>query len=192
MRSQRVRLLVQIALIAVLSFVLGNVKVWEMPQGGSISLEMLPIVVFALVEGAGPAVIAGLLAGALGAVLRPEIVHWVQFLLDYPLAYGAVGLAGLFSGSWWKALQAGKWSTAIWTAILPGTFVGALARYPFHVLSGYVFFGQYAPPGQPVLVYSLIYNSFVFPAALLVFVAAAIVVPALARTPLFAHRVAGQ
>ena len=181
MRSRRITLLVEIALIAALSFVLGMFKIWEMPQGGSVSLEMLPIVVFALLEGVGPAVVAGLIAGMLGAVLHPEIVGWLQFVLDYPLAYGAVGLAGLFAPAWRRAAADGAWARGIFTAILPAVLVACVARYACHVASGYFFFGSYAPAGQPVLIYSMIYNSFVFVAGLLVFAAAAVLVPSLTR-----------
>jgi thiamine transporter ThiT len=52
-----------------------------------------------------------------------------------------------------------------------------------HVLSGYVFFASFAPKDQPVLAYSMLYNSFVFVAAGVCFVCAAAVLPALARAP---------
>jgi len=188
MRSHRTRLLVRIALTAALSFVLGMFKLWEMPQGGSVSLEMLPMVVLALVDGAGPAIVAGLVGGMLGAILRPEIVGWLQFALDYPLAYGAVGLAGLFAPVWRANAARGTWGRGIATAIVPGVVLASTARYAFHVASGYFFWGQYAPEGQPVIVYSLVYNSFVFAAAAIVLVAAAVVVPVLSRADVVESR----
>jgi thiamine transporter len=192
MRSQRIRFITLVALTAVLGWALGFVKIWEMPQGGSISLEMLPIIVLGVVEGPWVAIAAGALTGMLGLIINPVVVHPVQVLLDYPLAYAMVGLSGVFSRTWWSLVKRGKWHLGIWLAILPATLLGALARYPFHVLSGYIFFGQYAPPGQPVLIYSLIYNSFVFVAAVPVFAAAVAVVPALARTSMFSSRAAVQ
>lgn len=181
MRSHRTRLLVRIALTAALSFVLGMFKLWEMPQGGSVSLEMLPIIVLAFVDGAGAAVVAGLLGGTLGAILRPEIVGWLQFVLDYPLAYGAVGLAGVFSGVWRRFAERSDWARGIALAIVPGVIVAAVVRFAVHVASGYFFFGQYAPEGQPVIVYSMLYNSFVFVAAALVLVASIAIIPVLSR-----------
>lgn len=186
MRSERTRVLVEIALVAALSFVLGMFKLWEMPQGGSVSLEMLPIIVLALLRGVRPAVVAGFVAGMLGALLHPVIVGWIQFLADYPLAYAAVGLAGVFAPVWRTYANRARSALGIVAVILPATLLGAIARYACHVASGYFFFGEYAPAGQPVVVYSLIYNSFVLVAAALVFVAAAAVVPTLSRTKLFA------
>jgi len=61
--------------------------------------------------------------------------------LDYPLAFGALGLAGLFSSN-----------------VVLATFVGIFGRFLAHFISGVVWFGQYAPEGTPVAVYSAIYN----------------------------------
>ena len=42
--------------------------------------------------------------------------------------------------------------------MIVGTFLGSALRYLAHVYSGIVFFGEFAPEGQPVAVYSLVYN----------------------------------
>ncbi len=69
------------------------------------------------------------------------IVHWVQFLFDYMLAFMAISLTGLFKKN-----------------ILPGIIVGGLGRLLFAFLSGMIFFGEWAPEGQSAAVYSLLYN----------------------------------
>ena len=69
-----------------------------MPQGGSFGLEMLPILFIAVRRGVLPGLVAGALFGLLqlaGVAGTPYIYHPVQALLDYPLAFGALGLAGL-------------------------------------------------------------------------------------------------
>jgi thiamine transporter len=68
-----------------------------------------------------------------------------QMILDYPLAFGALGLAGFFANK--------KHGLQI------GYIVAVFGRYVFAVISGVVFFGAYAPEGTPAIVYSLTYNA---------------------------------
>ncbi|WP_279512497.1 energy-coupled thiamine transporter ThiT [Macrococcoides canis] len=44
------------------------------------------------------------------------------------------------------------------TKIVIFTALAVLARYFIHFLSGWVYFGAYAPKGQPAWLYSLLYN----------------------------------
>ena len=87
---------VAIALAAVLSW-LAQAFPLRMPQGGSFGLEMLPILFIAVRRGVLPGIVAGALFGLLqltGIAGTPYIYHPLQALLDYPLAFGALGLAG--------------------------------------------------------------------------------------------------
>lgn len=179
MGRTRTLLLVEAALTIALAAVLGMFKLWEMPQGGSVSLGMLPIIVFALRRGMGWGLGAGLAYGALDVLISPFApVHPVQFLLDYPVAWAAVGFAGVASG---VLAHAGRSKVRASLAILLGATVAAIARYASHVVSGIVFFGMYAPEGQPVVVYSLIYNSFVLVSASACTAIALVLVPVLER-----------
>lgn len=85
----------EIAIACALSLVLGFFPIVRMPEGGTISLAMLPIVILSLRKG----VVAGILCGAISGLLQyfadPFFVHPLQFLIDYPFAWGMVGLAGL-------------------------------------------------------------------------------------------------
>jgi thiamine transporter len=117
-----------------------------MPQGGSINLELVPLFIFAYRHGWKRGAEVGALSGFLQIVFGGYVVHPVQAILDYPLAFGVVG----FSGLWGKHL-------------ITGTILAGIARFSCHVISGVVFFASYAPEGTNVLVYSLIYNSFFFP-----------------------------
>jgi len=136
----------EIGVAIALAAVLHLVKLWEMPQGGSITLgTMVPLFIVALRR--GPTV--GVLAGALYGIFEGWVLsggkffyHPVQVILDYPLAFGLLGVAGFFPR--YPAF---------------GVAVGATARYVSHVISGVVFFSQYAPKGQPVWLYSLGYNA---------------------------------
>lgn len=175
---ERIRLLAEIGLSVALATVLGMLKVWQMPMGGEVSLAMLPLFVLAFRRGFVPGLVAGALYGVVDGMLNLYVVHWVQYLLDYPVAYAGVGLAGLAA----SALRRGSLTVAGRTALLSaGTTLGALARYASHTISGVVFFSEYAPEGQPVWLYSAGYNSYVLVSAVICLAAALAIVPALER-----------
>lgn len=176
---QRLVLLTEVGLSVALAVVLSFLKLWEMPQGGSISLAMLPLFVLALRRGLWPGVVAGALYGVVDAIIEPYVVHWAQFVLDYPLAFAAVGLAGLFAAALLRATRDGRTGRAA-ALVVGAVALGACGRYAAHVLSGVVYFASYAK-GQPVLAYSLAYNSFVLVSAAACAAAALAVLPALAR-----------
>ncbi|MDO8916010.1 MAG: energy-coupled thiamine transporter ThiT [Coriobacteriia bacterium] len=177
MTDTKTRILVEIALTVALATVLNLIKLWRMPYGGDVSLEMLPILVLALRRGWRPGVSAGALYGVVALMLGPIVVHWAQFLLDYPLAYAALGVAGIFTELVRGARTDGR-SRVGWTAA--AVAAGAVLRFAAHFTSGLVFFGQYAPEGQPTWLYSLLYNgSYMLPAAILCAVAAAAILPPL-------------
>jgi len=140
------RLIAEMGIAIALAAVLHFIKLWEMPQGGAVTLgTMVPLFIVALRRGPGVGFVTGALYGILeGWILSGGrfFVHPVQVILDYPLAFGLLGLAGFFP----------KFPAF-------GVTVGALARYASHVVSGVIFFSQYAPKGQPVWQYSLVYNA---------------------------------
>ncbi|MGE5587050.1 MAG: energy-coupled thiamine transporter ThiT [Clostridia bacterium] len=136
------QVITEVGVTVALASVLSLIRIFRMPQGGSISLEMVPIFYVALRRGGGTGVLAGLVLGMVKLALEPYVVHPLQFLMDYPLAFAALGLAGFFS-----------------RAPLLGVLVGGAARFLMHVLSGVAFFASYAPEGSNVWVYSLTYNA---------------------------------
>ncbi len=140
--SDRVRALVEGALCVALSVVLSYLKVFKMPQGGSITLEMAPLFFFAYRHGFKWGISAGALSGLLQMLFGGYIYHPVQAILDYPLAFACTGLAGAFGPHF-----------------LIGTAAAGFARFVCHVLSGVIFFASYAPAGQNPWIYSSIYNA---------------------------------
>ena len=91
------RMLANGALCIALSTVLSFITLYKMPQGGSITLaSMLPMFLFAYAYGVGPGMLVG---AAYGFVQFLQgglyFVHPVELLLDYPLAFAMLGLAGL-------------------------------------------------------------------------------------------------
>lgn len=137
-----------------MSFGLSYVKLFEMPQGGSITLcSLLPIMIFSFVYGTKKGVFVCFIYGVLQAIQDPWIIHPAQFLLDYPVAFSTIGLSGVFANNFKKTPQ---------VAFLLGGIVASVARFISHVLSGvFAFASTYAGDINSWL-YSLGYNSFVF------------------------------
>ncbi len=143
--KNNVKALTYSAIAIAIAFVLNAFIVFKMPQGGSATLfSMLVIVLIAYWFGPKNGILAGLAFGLLNAMYQPFIVHPMQFLLDYPLAFGMLGVAGFFRNKK-HGLQ--------W-----GYIVAVLGRYVCHVMSGIIFFAEYAGDSN-VILYSIIYNA---------------------------------
>ncbi|WP_331446056.1 energy-coupled thiamine transporter ThiT [Natranaerobius thermophilus] len=153
--SKNVRILAETGIAVALALLLSMIKLYTMPQGGSVSLEMLPIFIIAFRWGLKPGILAGVTFGTLQLAVAGFIVHWIQFFLDYPVAFAGLGLAGTFS-SWIRKANS---SANIILPIVTGVILGGMVRFVSHFLAGAVFFGDYAPEGQSVWMYSLLYNS---------------------------------
>lgn len=141
------RMLALGAVCMALSNVLSMIKLFDMPQGGSITpASMLPLMLFAYVYGVGPGMTVGAVYGVMQFIIEPYFLSVPQMLLDYPIAFAMVGLAGLFSKSENRAL-----------GLSLGVVLGSLGRFVAAVLSGVVFFAEYAGDQNP-WVYSIGYN----------------------------------
>jgi len=128
--------------VIALSTVLSMVKVFSLPQGGSVTAgSMVPILWFSLRKGAKVGCTAGAIYGLVQVVIEPYVYNLAQGLLDYPIAFGALGLAGFF-----KRYR------------VVGVATGIAGRFVAHFLSGIIFFAEYAPKGMSPIVYSAIYN----------------------------------
>jgi len=135
------RMLVFASICIALSFVLSYIRLARMPQGGSITpASMLPVMAFAYIFGPVPGVIAGIAYGFLQFIQDSYLVHWIQLFIDYPIAFGCLGLAGLFRKNFRL-----------------GILVAVLGRFLMHFLTGIIFFAEYAGD-QHVVLYSLGYN----------------------------------
>lgn len=152
------QMLANAAICMALSFVLSYIRLFKLPQGGSVTpASLLPILAFAYAYGAIPGLVTGIAYGFLQMIQDPWIVSVAQAALDYPLAFGCIAFAG-----WAGAMQRkhGWNELAGW---LLGVALTGVGRFVCHVLSGVVFFAEYADgTGLSPLVYSLGYNSFVF------------------------------
>lgn len=129
------------AISIAIAFVLSYIKI-SAPQGGSVTpASMLPILVYAWTFGLVPGITAGFVYGCLQLMQGLWILHPVQVLLDYLLPFAFLGFAALSR----KNLQI-------------GIVIACVARFLCHYVSGLIFWRMYAPEGQPVAIYSLLYN----------------------------------
>lgn len=131
-----------------LATVTSEIKFARLPFGGSVTLfSMLFIVLIGYWYGAAAGLMTGFAYGLLQFVLDPVFYTPFQLLVDYPLAFGALGLSGFFCNRK--------------HGLIIGYVVGVFIRYVFAFLSGVLFFGAYASDQSPIgiIVYSLGYNA---------------------------------
>lgn len=137
--------LVFCAMSMALAMVTSMLKVYSFPFGGSITLfSMLFICLVGYVYGPATGILTGAAYGILQFLIEPYILTPLQVLVDYPLAFGALGLSGFFCKSK--------------NGLIKGYLLGILGRYVLAVISGWIFFGEYAWEGWSALPYSLAYN----------------------------------
>lgn len=150
-KREQIRALTQGAMVCALTVVLSEIRLYRMPLGGSITGDMIPVIVYALLWGSKRGFFTGVAAGTLQFLVKAEVYHPVQVIMDYPLAYGVLGFAGL--------LREKPYAAVAFASIL---------RLIIHTISGIVFFSSFTPEGWQVWKYSLAYNaSFLIPSAIL-------------------------
>lgn len=175
--SQRTRRLVLGGVLVALGTVLSFIKVFELPQGGAITaVSMLPVMLFAYLCGTKWGLGAGFVYAALQLLFGLNALKGISggavagsILLDYLLAFTALGLAGIFRGR----IKNGP------AAFTLGALVAGLLRYFCSFLSGWILWGAYADENfSPMLAgmsgntlacfYSLFYNgSYMIPEIIL-------------------------
>ena len=150
------RTLTEGAAMVALASVLSCLKFFELPQGGSICIGMLPIILFSVRYGVGSGLIASLAFGIEQLFFDGAYAWgWTSMILDYVIAFALLGFSGIFRGK-----KGG---------VFYGTLLGCALRFIVHFISGITIYRIYAPTEvfnhtftNPYL-YSLIYNgSYVF------------------------------
>lgn len=138
--------IVVIGMFSGISFILSMIQFISYPQGGGIALfSMMPVMIISLLFGKGEGLTAGLVYGVLKLLNGAYVVHPVQLLLDYVLANMVLGFAGSFGKD--KKIN-----------VVLGCLMASMLSVLCSVLSGVVFFGEFAPEGMNVWVYSFVYN----------------------------------
>ena len=128
----KLRALTEGAIMVALAQVLSNLKLFELPQGGSIVIGMLPIFIYCARWGFGPGMLASFAYSLLQLILDGAYAWgWQSMLGDYIIAFTVLGVAGLFSK------QKG--------GFFIGIVVGSLARFLVHYVVGATVWGEYMP-----------------------------------------------
>ena len=173
--SLRIRCLCEAAVMVALAQVLSYLKLMELPNGGSLTPAMFPILLFAVRWGWKPGLMAGFVFGLLQLIFDGAYAWgWQSMLLDYLVAFTPLGLAGLFRGKKW--------------GIFVGTVVGCGLRFIVHYISGVTIYKILEPTevmgmtfSNPSL-YSLVYNgSYMLPNTILALVIAGLLYVPLKR-----------
>ena len=153
--KNRTERLVTTAVMIALGTILSFIKVWKMPMGGSVTLlSMLPVALVSLKYGAKWGFFGGFVYSIVQLMLDlGEVTGWGltptvlvgTILLDYILAYTALGFCGIF----------GKDTTF---SIVRGISFAMVVRFLCHFISGSILFGIWAWDGWNVYLYSFCYN----------------------------------
>jgi thiamine transporter len=146
------------AAIALATVVSVAVKLPSLPNGGSVTLfSMLLVSLVGYWYGPTVGITAAVAYGILQFITGPYVVHPAQVLLDYPLAFGALGLSGFFQNKK--------------NGLLKGYIVGVVGRYFWHMVSGLIFYTAYVDSLQgnlAAILASFLYNlSYILPEAVL-------------------------
>ena len=146
------------AISIALSFALSYAKLFKLPQGGSVTFaSLLPLMIYCCMFGTRRGLLVCTIYGVLQALQDPFIIHPMQFLLDYPLAFGLIGVSGIF-------MEKGVFKDKKVVAFLLGGVLAVVLRYACHVCSGVFAFADYADLDKydTAIAYSMAYNSFAF------------------------------
>lgn len=144
-KKMDVNVMVKTAILIAIAYVLNQITLFRMPQGGSVTpFSMLFIVLVAYLFGAKQGVTAGIVFGLLDLLIKPYVIHPVQLILDYPLAFGALGLGAVLRNQ-----KHGLMKTYL---------VGILGRFIISSISGIIFFMDTTNGVWPGLIAAIGYN----------------------------------
>ncbi len=155
--TSKTRILVEGAMLIALATILSYIKFYDLPFGGSITLEMLPLVIMGLRNGPKWGCFTGFVHGLLQMIIGFSNVMYCAtllsqigcILLDYLLAFTVLGLAPVFAKMCGKHVKIGY---------VVGAIICGILRFVCSFLSGWLLWGSYAPEGMSPVVYSLTYN----------------------------------
>ncbi|MGD6966290.1 energy-coupled thiamine transporter ThiT [Rossellomorea vietnamensis] len=158
MSKMRLTPMIEAAVFAALAVILDLLPSIRLSPAISISFAMVPVFIVAFRWGLRAGLISGFLWGLLQVVLGDiYFLTPLQFAIEYFVAFTFVGFAGLLYRPIQTSLKNGNRKQLLMWAIL-GVIAGSLARYFWHFVAGFIFWGEYAPEGQSAVMYSLIAN----------------------------------
>ncbi|WP_125589551.1 energy-coupled thiamine transporter ThiT [Companilactobacillus jidongensis] len=127
----------------------------------SIQVEygLIPMTIYALRRGLKPGLTAGFVWGILDLILKGfssgGFLNPLQGLVEYPLAFAAVGLVGLGSVRVKNRINENKNPLGL---IIFYSAIGFLVKYFLHFIAGGIYWGAYAPKTMNPWIYSLVIN----------------------------------
>ncbi|MCF0151324.1 MAG: energy-coupled thiamine transporter ThiT [Firmicutes bacterium] len=173
MRNSKLTTLVECALLLAVGNILAMIKIFEMPNGGSITLlSMLPFIIISFRHGTRWGLITGfanaLLQMLMGGLWTPPAGTFIalvgEILLDYVLAFMVLGLAGALAKPFGGKTAAGA---------AMGTALACLMRFLCSFVSGFLIWASLVEDGLGAVIYSLTYNaSYMVPETVLTVIAA--------------------
>lgn len=162
----KLQIIAEIAIFSALAFALDILQSGLFrglfPNGGSIGIAMIPVLVISYRRGLIPGLICGLIVsllqmlGGIYAIADKWYLVILQVMLDYVVAYPLVAFAGVFYKSYQKAEKNSQKIKYLWL----GTILGGMLKLASHYAAGVIFWSYTCPEnflGGP-LVYSLVYN----------------------------------
>lgn len=95
--NRKTKTLCEAAIMVALSLVLEMITLYKLPSGGSVTLSMIPLIMFAVRYGIGWGAMAGFVFGGINYILGGTAIDWTTIICDYFIAFSMLGFgAGLF------------------------------------------------------------------------------------------------
>ncbi|HFI0467689.1 TPA: energy-coupled thiamine transporter ThiT [Streptococcus suis] len=164
MFQSKLHVLAEVSIFSAIALGFDKFPLFTMPQGGSVSLVMLPILFLALRHGLKIGILTGGIVGTIQLFYGGYFLNVFQVFLDYALSYAGIGFAGFLTPFLIRQKELKQTSLVICLAGLLGGSVRLLATF----LSGLIFYADYAPAGSPVWLYSFTYNiSYILPSTVI-------------------------
>ena len=167
----RTRALTEGAILIALAEILSFLPLYKFPDGGSVDLAMLPIILYCVRWGFGPGMIVSCAHAIFQILFESSVaISWQSIVGDFLIAYAVLGVAGLFRGKF-----------------IPATVVACTLRFLVHYVVGATIWAEYMPPEffemtmTTPWIYSALYNgAYMLPDMVLILLAGGI----LLKTPL--------
>ncbi|GHU63944.1 energy-coupled thiamine transporter ThiT [Clostridia bacterium] len=167
MRNTKLITMIEGVIIAAIAVVLSFLPIQTGNAYFDLSLGLIPLGVYALRRGVGPGMAAGFLWGLLLILLgKAWFLSPIQVIIEYPVAFAFGGFGGIWAGKLRRHLLEDKAANPVRTAIsgaalrtviLAGV-TSAVTRWIFHFIAGVVFWGDTAPEGMNIFLFSFIGN----------------------------------
>ena len=132
MNHRKLRSLCEGAILVAAATALSYLKLFELPQGGSVCIGMLPIFIYCVRWGWKSGLLASFAYGLLQLIFDGAYAwSWQSMLLDYVLAFTVLGFSGIFAGQK--------------RGIFYGTVLGCILRFIVHYIAGVTIWRIYGP-----------------------------------------------